>query len=465
MQGRVWEEDMAEDKTIIELAPILNLPPVNTEQMEPYALKRYLGLLQELYKEVPTLYLLNEEDLTDDERAERKEYTDNIVEWVEKCNKDAGQATLMVYPYSMVIFYRMSDLKALLKTALDRKVGKVKQEAEQKRRLAAQKERDERAWLAKIEEQARRKQAEKEQEEFLQQINDTIKTFKKELSQIKKPNFSYPAWLANYHPNLWCVLELPTTEKVNGWAAPHILKRVPQALKNFVCWDIDWQVLTLPYAKYEVVGVPCLTWCFNVSVMAKVNLRLVDKTFTKEFHSYEYQMKIEAEDLGCFYLGPIEWDDQEGFSTPLALLSLVATGKVEGDGIEVMEIDGSSMSFYIRGYDEAFTEIDERFRQFLIDMTKDKTLSQGLLASGVIDELTAQLVEQKAKLPLPHAVGPQASAGQTIDDNSDVIATLEAMGYKKGEIQAGMDSTHISPAMSLEEKVKAVLKNVSTIHL
>ena len=115
------ESEMAEDKTIIELAPILHLPPVNKTQMVPYALMRYLNLLKEIYDEVP-LDQLSDEDLTDDEKAKRKECTDKIVEWVQKCNKDAGQAALMVYPYSSVITYHMRNLKTLLKVAYERRL-------------------------------------------------------------------------------------------------------------------------------------------------------------------------------------------------------------------------------------------------------------------------------------------------------------------------------------------------------
>lgn len=127
---------MAGDKTIIELPPILNLPPVDTEQMQPYALDRYLGFLQELYDEVP-LDQLSEEDLTDDERDKRKTCVDGIQDWLQKCSKDSGEAALMVYAYSSVIRYYMSDLKALVKRAYERKVEKERQETIKRRRLAA----------------------------------------------------------------------------------------------------------------------------------------------------------------------------------------------------------------------------------------------------------------------------------------------------------------------------------------
>ena len=74
------ESEMAEDKTIIELAPILHLPPVNKTQMVPYALMRYLNLLKEIYDEVP-LDQLSDEDLTDDEKATFVEWIDLGAQW------------------------------------------------------------------------------------------------------------------------------------------------------------------------------------------------------------------------------------------------------------------------------------------------------------------------------------------------------------------------------------------------
>jgi hypothetical protein len=316
-----------------------------------------------------------------------------------------------------------------------------------------------RYWILVIEgrarEKARRKQAQLEHSQFLYEINNTIKEFKKQLVKEKKPSFHYPPALANHRPDAWYKLKSPTQQEVGKWAQQYIWERVPPQLKDLVSWEVSCQVLTLPYAKYELLGVACLTWYFAVLILVKVHLRLVEKTFTKKFHGYECTVKAGADDLGVFYLGPVEWERQEGFVTPLALLAMLAKEKLEDDGIEVVEHEGTSISFCVQGYDEGLTTIDGRFREFVIDVAKDKPLAQGLLEAGIIDGLTAQLVGEKVKVPLPQLVSAGANAEKTVD--GEVIAALEAMGYKKGEIKAGMDATHLSPAMSLEGKVKSVL--------
>ena len=274
---------MMEEKATIELAPVLHLPPVDTKQIHPHALDRYLEFLKELYNEV-ALDQLSDEDLSDDESAKLKTSADEIKGWLQKVNKDSGEAALMVYPYSSLIRYYMSDLKALLKRAYERKVEKQRQEAEKKRRLAALEEinppfddaekyltkdeyqqfldsipgaisaflgTDEKAksykpniwllnsrawdynyWTSVIEdrrkEEIRRKQAQLEHEQFLKEMNDTIKKFKLDLAKEKKPTFAYPPALAEYHPDLWCELERPTQEEVEKRAAQYIWQKVPR---------------------------------------------------------------------------------------------------------------------------------------------------------------------------------------------------------------------------------------------
>jgi len=190
---------MTEDKRIIELPPILNLPPINMEQMHPYAAERYLRLLVELYNEVP-LDQLSEEDLTDDERAKRKRYTDEIIDWAKKCDRGSSAGALMVYLYSMVIFYRMSDLKALLKTAYERKLEELRQETEKKKRLEAL-EVEKKRRLAALEEMgpplddAKKYLKKDEYEQFCDSISGAISAYVGRDRRVE--SYSPRTWLLN----------------------------------------------------------------------------------------------------------------------------------------------------------------------------------------------------------------------------------------------------------------------------
>ncbi len=305
----------------------------------------------------------------------------------------------------------------------------------------------------------RQKQAELENDQFLSQTRDVIAKFGEELSKVKKPRFSYPAWLAAYQPNLWCELTLPTKQELEKWAEQYVGQRVPDALKNLVSWELLWETKILPNAKYEVLGVPCLVWYFNTLVLVEERLKLVETEFTKEFRGYKYSYSLKAGDLGSFYLEPMQWNYQEGLATPIALLAILARGELEGNGIEVTERNSPFTTFTIEGFQEETIELHDGFRKFIRDIAKEQSLGQALLTKGLTDEDTAALVAEKAMLPLAEKTGAQASAGRSTVDNSDVASALEAMGYKKREIQEMVGNAELIPGMSTEEKLKAVLKN------
>ncbi len=305
----------------------------------------------------------------------------------------------------------------------------------------------------------RQKQAELDSDQFLSQTRDIIAKFNEDLAKAKRPKFGYPAWLAGYQPDLWCELTLPTKQEVEKWAEQYVRQRVPDALKNLVSWELLWETKILPSARYEVLGVPCLIWYFNTLALVEARLKLVETEFTKEFRGYKYSYSLKAGDLGSFYLEPMQWNYQEGLATPIALLAILARGELEGNGIEVTERNSPFTTFTIEGFQEETIELHDGFRKFIKDIAKEQSLGQALLTKGLTDEDTAALVAEKAMLPLAEKTGAQASAGRSTVDNSDVISALEAMGYKKREIQEMVGNAELSPGMSTEEKIKAVLKN------
>jgi len=135
---------------------------------------------------------------------------------------------------------------------------------------------------------------------------------------------------------------------------------------------------------------------------------------------------------------------------------MFSEGTLEDDGIEIVHTEGPKIGFEVRGYDEECVEIDREFRQFIIDITKDNTLGEGLLSSGVVDELTADLIDEKAKLPLPEISDDEA--GHTFNGTGKVIAALESMGYKSEDIKEAIDAAVLSPIKTIEENITAVLK-------
>lgn len=397
----------------------------HAKRMHPTALNEYQKFIDDLNQVVP-LSTITDEDvkrlLSDVDNWIYLDWLKGFEKWLTKCLAGNSNKTPPVYPGELP-YWSAWWIKRLLK-----KVGSIKRG---ELVLAAAEER----------EIARALQEEKERALYIDEKNSAIEKLKKELSKGKKPVFSLSSGLAKYHPDHWYELEPLTRIELEEWAAPQIKKGVPQILRRVVSWDIDWWVHPVPYyAKYEVIGVPCLTWCFKVMVILKAHLKLV-----------------ETERLGFFYLGPVHWENQEGFTTPIALLGMLAEGKLECDGIELIKHDGSYFCFLIRGYKEEYIEIHQQFRQFIIDTAKEKGLAEGLLAKGMIDDITAELLAEKVLLPLS-AVSTQNDDGQFTGNDDNLIATLQGMGYQTLKIKDAMGSINLSPTIPFKEKVAAILE-------
>lgn len=197
-EPKVRSKGAAEPQTEVMLPPILRLPWPEQGSLHAHALQRYLAFLQELHDEVP-LDCLTDEDLTEKEQAKRNECSRRIVRWLERCSADAGAPALSVYPYSSGVIYNMRDLKALLKTANERKMERA--------RLAV-KEKERQTWL---ETEKKRRQA------ALKEIDPPLHDAEKYLSSQEQQQFidsivsAVDAYLARdvameaIHPGFWMI--------------------------------------------------------------------------------------------------------------------------------------------------------------------------------------------------------------------------------------------------------------------
>lgn len=302
-----------------------------------------------------------------------------------------------------------------------------------------------------------RMQALVESEQFVNEAHAALRTLEEEVArETKPPPFAYPPALTKYDPSSWCDLDAPTTEQVTNWATPHILKKVPPILGDFVSWKLTVKALALPRAVYVVCGVPCLAWGFTISILVRVHLELAGKIVTRTFCGYEYRLVLGTGAIGDLFLGPVGWRSRKGFTTPIALLPVLARGDVEGEGIQVMKNDRSSITFLVPGYDGEVT-VSTLFRQFLMSACAGKDLAGGLHGAAIIDDLTAQILERKmgsASLVAP----ARASADGSTDDSLQLETALATMGYSAAEIKAMMARVHLLPGMSAEDRVRAILE-------
>ena len=474
-------------------------------RIHPHALKRLNEFKAEVLREVPEIGNLDIEQfntdvnvyLDDSEIAKAKEYVSDITKWLVKC-MDIGCGYLP-YPYATWIFHSMYELKLLIKRAYKQKATKLAEEQRQKAALKAINppfsdahkylDKDEygqfqkcvleamdayqpdveanslpfnyRWWLSVIKDRKergiQRRQSRLEYEQFLARLDDTLKAFWEKLAKVRKPQFGYPVWLADYQPELWCTSVSLNETEVQNWAGPNIRKKVPPELNQFLLWNFTHEVVLLPYAKYELFGVPCLTWGFRTLILVKVDLELLETEFSRVFSGFEYGIKMKAEKLGSLYLGPVEWCRQEVFRTPIVLLSILAKGELEQPGITVIKHGSSFTTFKVQGF-EGEVKIHDEFRKFIENMAKGQQLAEGLLTKGIIDKDTAKLIEAKRKQSLSSG-SPETYLITTVDNN-DVIDKLKDMGFKETEINEALNATELLTGMSLDEKVKTIVKNI-----
>ena len=176
-------------------------------------------------------------------------------------------------------------------------------------------------------------------------------------------------------------------------------------------------------------------------------------TLTPTFYGYEFQIHLIAEKFGTVYLSPVDWGDREGFTTPVSLLSMLARGDVEAEGIKVVDRKPPFTTFSIQGFTGGTIKIHDNFRNFIISVSHNGNFIKGLVALGVIDEMIGNLVKSAKKIKPEDA--------SDLPDNDEVIKVLMDMGYKKPVIKKALNQTDLSGCTTAEEKIKKTIANMA----
>jgi len=496
------------------LASMINLKPEYEDLLHPYAVKRYLSFWNEIREKFPQEQLTVEDIklyLSEEEQFEFNTCSTEIVEWLVKCRKDSSEASLVVYPYSKDPYYSMSRFKAALKTALERKREKARQEAQKQRHFAALEEidppladaekyltpeerqrffdsipgainayldRDKRAesyspdiwlltskasdyshWVRVIEErqneEIRQKQAEIEHDQYLDRLSATVEKVKAVLDKSKKPELVHPLALEKYGPDGWCELDIPDKEQIQNWAERKILEVLPEILADLTRWELTKEVRVMPRAAYEVeAGIPCLTWYFESHILVTASLEL-KKCVIRERCDPGYTVEVQAEgdQLGVLYLEQPEWLTPGSFTTPLALLRLIASGELEAPGITVTECSSPFTTFAVQGFEEE-VELCDDFRRFIEDITKQKPLAEALLDAGVINAYTSSLVKLKWDQPLP-MTSESGGGGSKLES---VVTKLVEVGLTESEAKEKVEGTIFPDGATVEQMVQIILQ-------
>jgi hypothetical protein len=317
-------------------------------------------------------------------------------------------------------------------------------------------------WLKTIEQRRQaaieRKRAEKERSEHVQAVTAAAKELKLKLGGAKKPTMTVHPALEGHTPELWCQSRSPTEAEMSAWVDEEVHEVVPMVLAEIIGWEGKCQKRIVPRARYELTeDMPSLVWTFSTHILVAVKLRLTGGVMMKKNAAgCSVEQSADGAVLGTMYLGPCEWPTPGSFATPVSLLAMFAEGALAAPGIAVMEHGGGHTVFLVAGIEDQPIVVHDDFRQFIKEIAAEHPLGEALLDAGLIDADTAILVEAGGGQPLESANAPVG--GVTAVDDVPVKEAIEGLGYPLQAIDAAMATAVLSPGMSLEQKVGAVLK-------
>ena len=205
----------------------------------------------------------------------------------------------------------------------------------------------------------------------------------------------------------------------------------------------------LPRAFYEVSdGIPSLRWDFIARVLVTANLELGECLIAEQHPCYSKLVQGQGQKLGATYL-VVNWSLDGNFSTPIVLLRAFTEGKMEDQGITVIDRTGPMTTFSIEGAD--VVEVSDNFRAFVKKITGKKPLWDSLLGIGIIDDTTAQLLKGKwDQSPVP-------GSGDEEKKLEEAVGRLMVLGYTETGAKEALKSIAFPAGSSIDEIVKVIL--------
>ena len=224
-------------------------------------------------------------------------------------------------------------------------------------------------------------------------------------------------------------------------------ERVRPELRKYVTYRSESYLFALPHVEYSLEwGIPCLDFGFDLYLVVEMELREA-KEVNDEFYGYQLPIRFNKDTLGCLYSIFKPSPDYSYWQTiPVSLVQSLLAGELIPNGAKILTSGSNITEYEVQGFE---VTIPDDFANYLAEVGKQG----GLATLGIIEPKTASIIEH-----LPHLVDAQASTGEGTIDNSDVLAALQGMGFKTAEIKAGIEATHLSPGLSVEQRLQAILK-------
>jgi hypothetical protein len=456
----------------------------DVDKFHPLAVKHYQEFLDDISKDVP-LGNITENDvkefLSEFDYYNYQHSIKRLSEWLDKCLLSNDSSTLKVYPDSFPVWGTWGFKGLLLKVYQEKRRRKELKEAQADAQFQS--------YLDLMRRNREREEARAQHENFIDKIVHSTDSFKVRLSKQKEPGFNnYPGWLQPYKPSLWCELPFPPKD----WFSVELLVKIAceksllfEACRDhvnhkvtFLAWyvpsSVTYEVIAPPPSPHSKghpskpgTGVPCLRWQMATYILSTAEFWLDNGIIVDERYDDRWESRCKPENLGKLYGGPEFWKCQDAFTTPLSLLALLAWGKPEQPGVEVVRRDAPWTTYKILGYLDEISLHDD-FRRFIHDMVKNTSLDKALLDRGMCDTETSLLIKQKMdklKEPEAPAAVPQKSVEpgiETGDDFSDMVTALAGLGYAKVEaLPAAKHVCQKFPDETLEKKMTLALQYIS----
>ena len=346
-------------------------------------------------------------------------------------------------------------LRQLPKTTFEQKSQRVKPEA-QLSALNGLKRSYLRVYLREPRKAVARQLAQKACEQYCNWLDGQLAKLKKSLPQTKHPDVGVffkkqlgdPRYLGYSFCNLIRLDERQEIAmSVNGEVRAIYEKRVSAGLRKYVTYGCEKYLFALPHVEYILEwGIPCLDFGFDLYLVVEMELREA-KEVNDEFYGYQLPIRFNKDTLGRLYSIFEPSPDYSYWQTiPVSLVQSLLAGELIPNGAKILTSGSNSTEYEVQGFE---VTIPDDFANYLAEVGKQG----GLATLGIIEQKTASIIEH-----LPQLGGAQASTGDSTVDNSDVLAALQGMGFKTAEIKAGIEATHLSPGMSVEQRLQAVLK-------
>jgi hypothetical protein len=151
---------------------------------------------------------------------------------------------------------------------------------------------------------------------------------------------------------------------------------------------------------------------------------------------------LDAGDLGSLHVNPVRCKPQRGFTTPIVLLASLSKGELEGNDIKVVERNSPFTAFAVKGFEgdeNEFIDLHDDFCRFITDASKEKPLGDALFATGLIDEVTSQLLSRKSALLKSATTSLETAKLITNGNYEQVVSALTNLGYPKDKAEEAAD--------------------------